>query len=55
LGSPDKNIIEVCQQENRILVTLDLDFADTRAYPPQNYPGIIILTAFRQDKYLSNI
>ncbi|WP_017294353.1 DUF5615 family PIN-like protein [Geminocystis herdmanii] len=55
-GKPDENIIEVCQQENRILVTLDLDFADIRAYPPQNYSGIIVLRASRQDKlYLLSI
>ena len=25
------------------LVTLDLDFANVRAYPPDRYPGIIVL------------
>lgn len=55
-GKPDENIIQICQQENRILVTLDLDFADIRAYPPQNYPGIIVLRVSRQDKlYLLSI
>ena len=27
----------------RVLVTMDLDFADIRAYPPQDYPGLIVL------------
>jgi predicted nuclease of predicted toxin-antitoxin system len=38
------------QREGRALVTLDLDFSDIRAYPPQAYHGIIILRTKRQDK-----
>lgn len=49
-GGPDMRIIEVCQQENRALVTLDLDFANVRAYPPSHYAGIIVLRLGRQDK-----
>ncbi len=29
--------------EGRILITLDLDFPDIRAYPPGSYPGIWVL------------
>jgi len=55
-GERDNRIIEVCRQEERILVTLDLDFADIRAYPPQDFPGIIVLRVSRQDKpYLLSI
>lgn len=28
-GEPDTHIFEVCQTENRVLVTLDLDFSNT--------------------------
>jgi predicted nuclease of predicted toxin-antitoxin system len=49
-GHPDPDIAAVCQRENRALLTLDLDFADIRAYPPENYPGIIVLRLFRLDK-----
>lgn len=42
-GHPDTDVAEVCRLEKRVLVTLDLDFADIRAYPPENYPGIIVL------------
>ena len=33
-GAEDPIVITVCQQEQRVLVTLDLDFADIQAYPP---------------------
>jgi len=49
-GECDSIIIEVCRQEERILVTLDLDFADIRAYPPQDFAGIMVLRVNRQDK-----
>jgi predicted nuclease of predicted toxin-antitoxin system len=42
-GHPDPQIATVCQAEQRALVTLDLDFADIRSYPPEQYPGIIVL------------
>jgi predicted nuclease of predicted toxin-antitoxin system len=49
-GETDSVLAEVCQREGRALVTLDLDFADLRAYPPADYPGIIVLRLPRQDK-----
>jgi hypothetical protein len=33
----------VCLVEKRAIVTLDLDFADIRHYPPENSAGIIVL------------
>lgn len=51
LGSgSDSAVAQVCQQEGRALVTLDLDFADIRVYPPQDYPGLVVLRLRRQDK-----
>jgi hypothetical protein len=38
-GHPDSDIAEVCQTEGRILVTLDVGFADIRSYPPKGYSG----------------
>ena len=38
-GAPDDKIFDACQNENRILVTLDLDFADIRRYPPSSHHG----------------
>jgi predicted nuclease of predicted toxin-antitoxin system len=49
-GKPDQLISEVCQLESRAIITLDLDFADIRSYPPAQYAGIIVLRLRRQDK-----
>ena len=49
-GSADALIASICQQEERTLVTLDLDFADIRAYPPADYTGVIVFRLRRQDK-----
>ena len=42
-GQPDARVAEACQAEQRALVTLDLDFADIRRYPPSDYANIIVL------------
>ena len=31
-------------------MTLDMDFADIRSYPPAEYPGLIVLRLRQQDK-----
>ena len=49
-GEGDTDIAFVCQYERRALITLDIDFADIRAYPPERYPGLIVLRLRRQDK-----
>ena len=50
-GEADPQIASVCQAEKRVLVTLDLDFADIRAYPPKEYSGLIVLRLKQQDKF----
>ena len=42
-GQPDLHVIDVCTEEKRCLITLDIDFADTLTYPPEQYAGIILL------------
>ena len=42
-GALAEDIQAVCEREERILVTLDLDFADTRRYAPERSPGVIVL------------
>jgi predicted nuclease of predicted toxin-antitoxin system len=42
-GAADPKVAAVCQAEARVLFTLDLDFADIRAYPPSDYAGIVVL------------
>ena len=49
-GADDPTIGSVCLREGRILVTLDLDFADIQTYPPSRYPGFVVLRLSRQDK-----
>mgnify|MGYP001609106253 CR=1 FL=1 len=49
-GRPDADLAKVCQNEGRVLVTLDLDFADIRAYPPAQYLGLMVLRLHRQDR-----
>ena len=38
-GKPDIDIAAVCQRETLVLITLDSDFADIRAYPPRVSPA----------------
>lgn len=49
-GAADATIDDVIREEKRILITLDQDFADIRAYPPDGRPGIIVLRLQRQGK-----
>lgn len=49
-GAPDQQVIDTCRAEGRALLTLDLDFADLRTYPPADYPGIIVLRSAEPDK-----
>jgi predicted nuclease of predicted toxin-antitoxin system len=37
-GAADRSIAKICQSEERILITLDLDFAHIENYPPADYP-----------------
>lgn len=50
VGHPDPQVAAICQLEQRVLLTLDLDFADIRAYPPADYFGIIVLRPRSQAK-----
>jgi len=49
-GVKDFVLIDLCKSENRILVTLDTAFSDIRAYPPQEFSGIIVLRVRSQAK-----
>lgn len=42
-GHPDGEIADACRAEGRVLFTLDLDFADIRAFPPSAYIGLVVL------------
>ncbi|MBA7606195.1 hypothetical protein ES703_13343 [subsurface metagenome] len=49
-GASDIEITSFCRKEGRALITLDTDFANIRNYPPQKFPGLIVLHLYRQDK-----
>jgi predicted nuclease of predicted toxin-antitoxin system len=42
-GVDDSTLAATSRSEARILVTLDLDFANIQAYPPAESAGIIVL------------
>lgn len=48
-GASDELIASAVQDERRVLITLDLDFANIRAYPPECYTGIVVLRPKTQD------
>jgi len=50
VGNPDAQVASVCQSEQRALLTLDLDFADIRTYPPAEHHGIVVLRPKNQAK-----
>ena len=50
VGASDDTILARCREEGRVLMTLDLDFADVRAYPPQESRGLMVFRVRRQDK-----
>ncbi len=42
-GADDHEVAAACRAGARVLFTVDLDFADIRAYPPGEYVGIVVL------------
>jgi len=42
LSHPDNVIAAAAASEDRMLLTLDIEFADLRKYPPGGHPGIIL-------------
>ena len=49
-GRCDMDVASVCKAENRIFITLDTDFGNVLAYPPEEFPGIIVVRAVNQSK-----
>jgi len=42
-GRDDHDIADMCRSENRVLLSLDLDFSNILMFPPENYPGLVVL------------
>ncbi|MDP9148071.1 MAG: DUF5615 family PIN-like protein [Acidobacteriota bacterium] len=49
-GAEDELPFDRCQAEERILITLDLDFSNVQSYPPSLHVGVVIFRAGSQDK-----
>ena len=49
-GGIDEIIAKTCLKEQRVLLTLDMDFSDIRVYPPKHYAGIVLLRPRRQSE-----
>lgn len=49
-GADDTSLYERCRREERVLLTLDLDFADIRTYPPAESAGIVVLRPEEPDR-----
>jgi predicted nuclease of predicted toxin-antitoxin system len=49
-GAEDSTLSGRCQAEDRVLLTLDLDFADVQANPPKSHSGIVVLRSHTQDE-----
>lgn len=47
-GARDPILLAACTAEDRVLVTLDLDFSDIRVYPPGSHRGIWVLRPAEQ-------
>jgi predicted nuclease of predicted toxin-antitoxin system len=49
-GADDLTIADRCKREGRAIVSLDLDFANIALYPPEDYPGLIVLRVGDQSR-----
>lgn len=49
-GASDSVILDRCRDEGRALLSFDLGFADIRVYPPDQYPGLIVLRFQKQSR-----
>jgi predicted nuclease of predicted toxin-antitoxin system len=42
-STPDDDLIKICNQEQRCIVSLDLDFSNVLVYKPSKYTGIAVI------------
>lgn len=49
-GCHDSVLASVCRDAGRATLSLDLHFADIRAYPLRDYPGIIVLRLWTESR-----
>ena len=49
-GATDTELARRANADDRVLITLDMDFANIRSYPPAEHAGIVVLRPHSQDK-----
>jgi len=49
-GAADALLAQHVRTNHRVLITLDLDFANIQSYPPAGHAGIVVLRPHSQDK-----
>lgn len=54
-SASDHQVINICQNEKRCLVTLDLDFANPLIFDPAKYSGIAVLRLPPRPEFLDLI
>jgi len=54
LSHPDTGIARAAKDEQRMLMTLDIEFADLRKYPPGSHPGVILFRPLSLSPLLVN-
>ncbi|MGE5527563.1 MAG: DUF5615 family PIN-like protein [Patescibacteria group bacterium] len=42
-GCSDERLLDVCRAEHLCLVTLDIDFADVKRFPPSDAYGLVVI------------
>lgn len=51
LSQPDFAKAAAAKAENRVIFTLDSDFADVRRFPPGEHPGVVLFRPRRSDRW----
>ncbi|GAC1689514.1 MAG: DUF5615 family PIN-like protein [Candidatus Acidiferrum sp.] len=49
-GAADALLARHVRANHRVLITLDMDFANIQSYPPATHAGIVVLRPHSQDK-----
>ena len=49
-GAADELLARHVRANHRVLITLDMDFANIQSYPPASHPGMVVLRPHTQDK-----
>jgi hypothetical protein len=48
-GAPDAVLAQHARVNHRVLITLDMDFANIQSYPPVTHAGIVVFRPHSQD------